>query len=91
MVNKELNEARISGDSQRKLSRDDLLEISSAVISELRQKAVSGRFRSPDTEKMRDAKTRLLIQGIQVYGSILKDCEYDEILKRITALEEAKK
>lgn len=87
MADKELNGGGIEVESEKALSRGALLEISSSIITELQQKATSGRFRSPDNERMRDAKTRLLIQAIGVYGGLLRDVELSEIKSRLDAIE----
>jgi hypothetical protein len=83
------NNTKTSPVPEKPLSRDALLEITSGVIQDLRSKCISGRFRDPDNERMRDAKTRLLIQGIQAYGGLLKDMELDNLEKRIAELEAA--
>ncbi|MCK9593727.1 MAG: hypothetical protein M0Q91_17135, partial [Methanoregula sp.] len=75
---------------EKTLSRNSLLEIASDVIRDLQKKGLSGRFRDPDTERLRDAKTRLLIQSLQTYTLILRDHEITELEKRITELERQK-
>jgi hypothetical protein len=74
-------------DLEKTLSRDNLKQIASDVIRELRAKGISGRFRDPDNERLRDAKTRLLIESIKAYGSILRDNELIELESRINELE----
>lgn len=90
MADKELNGGDNLSESGNALSRGALLEISSSVITELQQKATSGRFRSPDNEKMRDSKTRLLIQAIGVYGGLLRDEQIADFERRLAELEARK-
>jgi len=72
---------------QEKLSREDLMDITSDFIRDLRQKGISGRFRDPNNERMRDAKTRLLLQCIQAYTILLRDQELVQLEQRISELE----
>jgi hypothetical protein len=74
-------------DLEKTLSLDNLMVIASDVVRELRAKGISGRFRDPENERLRDAKTRLLIESIKAYGSILKDKELSELETRIAELE----
>jgi hypothetical protein len=79
--------SKTKADREKTLSRDILMQIASDVIRELRAKGISGRFRDPDNERLRDAKTRLLIESIKAYGGILRDCEISELESRIAELE----
>jgi hypothetical protein len=82
--------SKTKADREKALSRDILMQIASDVIRELRAKGISGRFRDPDNERLRDAKTRLLIESIKAYGGILRDHEIGELETRITELEKQK-
>lgn len=70
-----------------KLTRDQLLKITGGVITHLKPKAIGGRFRDWDLEKMRDAKCRLLIEACKTHAAILRDEQLDEHEKRIQELE----
>lgn len=74
-------------EQEKTLSRECLMEITSDIIRDLRQKGISGRFRDPNNERMRDAKTRLLLQCIQAYTILLRDQELVQLEQRISELE----
>jgi hypothetical protein len=80
-------EAIQTPDLKNILTRAGVLEITTGVIEDLKKKGESGRFRHPELEKLRDAKTRLLIQAIGVYGGLLRDNDLKELEARIEALE----
>jgi hypothetical protein len=84
-------ESDISAISKKTMSRTELMAICSDLVSELCRKSISGRYRNPETEKLRDSKTRLLIQSIGAYGSLLRDEQLDQILARVEALEGERK
>jgi hypothetical protein len=90
MADKELNVGDNLPETGNALSRTELLELTSALISELRAKCMAGRFRSPDTEKLRDSKTRLLLVGIQTYGGLLRDEQIADFERRLAELEARK-
>ncbi len=72
---------------EKPLTRDALMEIASGVIRDLRAKGITGRFRDPDNERLRDAKTRLLIEAVKAYGVILRDSDLIALEQRIGELE----
>lgn len=74
-----------------KLERPDLMRVTSKLIQHLDKKAVAGRLQDSDVEKMRDSKTRLLIEAVKTHGSLLKDETLESIEARLTALEERAK
>jgi hypothetical protein len=74
--------------SQKKINRSDLMEILGRVIRHLDNKSIAGRLTNADTEKMRDSKTRLLIEAIKTHGSLIKDEQLETIEARLRALEE---
>jgi hypothetical protein len=74
--------------SQKKINRSDLMGILGRVIKHLDNKAIAGRLTNADTEKMRDSKTRLLIEAIKTHGSLIKDEQLETIEARLRALEE---
>ena len=69
-------------------SREGVLQALEWSRQQLQQKLQSGRFRDPEAEKLRDAKTRLLIYNCQVLAGVLKDAELEEIKQRIEQLEQ---
>lgn len=70
------------------VSREGVLQTLEFTRADLQRKLKSGRFRDPEAEKLRDAKTRLLIYNCQVLAGVLKDADLDEIKQRIEQLEE---
>ncbi len=75
-------------DAKKTMSRTELMDVTAEIVLETRKKSVAGRFRSPDTEKLRDSKTRLCIQAITAYGVLLRDEQLEDILRRLDALED---
>lgn len=71
-----------------KLERADLMQVTGRLIKHLDKKSIAGRLTDPDTEKMRDSKTRLLVEAVKVHGGLLKDEALDVIESRLKALEE---
>jgi len=71
-----------------KMSRAELLEITGRLIKHLDKKSIAGRLSDIDTEKMRDSKTRLLIESVKVHGLLLKDMREEQYEERLKALEE---
>lgn len=71
-----------------KLERPDLMQVTSRLIRHLDNKSIAGRLTNADTEKMRDSKTRLLIEAIKTHGSLIKDEQLETIEARLRALEE---
>jgi hypothetical protein len=74
--------------SQKKINRSDLMGILGRLIRHLDNKSIAGRLTNADTEKMRDSKTRLLIEAIKTHGSLIKDEQLETIEARLRALEE---
>ena len=73
------------------LNRPDLMAVTSKLITHLDKKSIAGRLQDSDVEKMRDSKTRLLIEAIKTHGSLLRDETLDNIEARLKALEEVAK
>ena len=71
-----------------KLERADLMQVTGRLIKHLDKKSIAGRLTDPDTEKMRDSKTRLLVEAIKTHGGLLKDEQLDTIETRLKILEE---
>ena len=71
-----------------KLERPDLMQVTGRLIRHLDKKSIAGRLTDPDIEKMRDSKTRLLIEAVKTHGSLLKDEQIDRMEERISKLEE---
>lgn len=78
----------MAGDPE-KMTRDDLLKTTGKLIAHLDKKSISGRMIDYDLEKARDSKTRLLIQAIQIHGSLLKDSELGDIKQQLSDLQTA--
>lgn len=75
-------------DTVEKLERPDLMQVTGRLIKHLDKKSIAGRLSDADIEKMRDSKTRLLIEAVKTHGSLLKDEQIDRLEARIAALEE---
>lgn len=80
-------ESEFNPESIEKLTRSDLLKVTSHAIKHLQPKATGGRFRDQDLERLRDSKMRLLLDASKVHASILKDEVLESIEKRLAALE----
>lgn len=74
-----------------KLKRPELMAVTSRLIVHLDKKSIAGRLTDPDTEKMRDSKTRLLIEAVKTHGGLLRDESLESIEQRLAALEEKQK
>lgn len=72
----------------KKLGRPDLMTVTSRLIKHLDKKSIAGRLLDADIEKMRDSKTRLLIEAVKTHGALLKDESLESIEQRLKALEE---
>lgn len=70
------------------LNREDLLAVSSSVISDTLKKQKEGRIRDQENERLRQGLTRILLEGLKVHASILRDEQYDLLVARLRALEE---
>ncbi|HPP79065.1 hypothetical protein [Methanospirillum sp.] len=86
MADEEFSE--VAPENLKKLERQDLMQVTSRLIRHLDKKSIAGRLSEPDTEKMRDAKTRLLIEAIKTHGSLIRDEQLESIEARLRALEE---
>ena len=72
-------------------TRAEVLQETSAFIQHLKEKAKNGRFRDPDMERLRDAKTRSLIELLKLHTHILKDVDLADLETRLNALEQARR
>lgn len=71
-----------------KLNRSALMDVTTRLIKHLDKKSISGRLSESEVEKMRDSKTRLLIEAVKTHGSLLKDEALETIELRLKALED---
>jgi len=71
-----------------KLNRSALMDVTTRLIKHLDKKSISGRLSESEVEKMRDSKTRLLIEAVKTHGSLLKDEALDAIEERLKKLED---
>jgi hypothetical protein len=73
-----------------RLNREEVLQISSDLISYLHVRACSQRFREFPTDKARVTFQRVMVAAISAYAGLLRDEELDSLKRRIDALENAK-
>jgi len=81
-----------SGEKDKEpLTRDQVLRLSSQTIRQLHRR-VSGsiRFKAQSGDAARLSHVRALSQLLQLYGTLLKDHEIDELEKRIIELEKVR-
>jgi hypothetical protein len=77
------------GDSE-KISRDELLEMTSRLFRILHRRTTAPRFKTSQHDRPRLAYARAAVTAATAYAGILKDVELDELKRRIEALELAK-
>ena len=70
------------------LTRDELLKIITELTIKIRNKALYGRFKKLEIERMRIQWDKLLTYVAQTYSQILKDSEIEEIKRRLNEIEE---
>lgn len=71
----------------KKLSREQLLEVSTRMIEEIEHRVSVDRFRIREGDETKLKFLRVLVSAIQVHSSILKDEQMDSIESRLAALE----
>lgn len=69
------------------LGREELLLLLSEIVQKEHKKILHGRVRDEKTFKLRLDGVRCFAYLSSVYGSILKDKDLSEILKRLEVLE----
>jgi hypothetical protein len=71
------------------LDRDSLLKMLTEILKQQHKQALGGRIRDEKKFKLRLDAVRAYAYVASVYGSILKDKDLSEILKRLEVLENA--
>jgi hypothetical protein len=72
-------------------SRESLLSVNSALITQLQDRLKAKRFRPQEGDSVRIGYIRALIQALQAQNAILKDVELDELKTEIEELKELMK
>jgi hypothetical protein len=95
MKNTENNETSMeTGDLPGKipdrLTRDDVLRLSSHLIRALHKRVSSARFKEQSSDGAKLSHIRALITILQVYGALLRDVELTQLDQRIGELEKIK-
>lgn len=67
-------------------NRENILSYLDEVIKLLHNKAVKGRVKNPDSDKIRIQWFRVLAYTCQIYNQIKKDVELDELKEEIETL-----
>lgn len=71
----------------KKISRAELLNISSWVVENMKGRLSKARFIEQRGDPIKLQYFRVLVQAIQAHNAILKDDQLDDIEKRLAALE----
>jgi hypothetical protein len=95
MKNTENNETStetgdIPGKNPDRLTRDDVLRLSSNLIRSLHKRVNVTRFKEQRSDSAKLSHIRALVAVLQVYGAILKDDELETLKQRVEALERLK-
>ena len=77
--------------SREKLSREDLEQMTSQLISILHKRTIAHRFKTSQHDNPRLQYARACITAISVYNSILRDDEIGNLTLRVEALEQLKR
>lgn len=70
------------------MTRDEALGLLQEVIAISKYKAVTGRVKNAENEKIRQTWARVAIHGISAYFTGLRDSQLDDIDTRLKAIEE---
>lgn len=73
-----------------RMDQEQVLELTSDLITYLHTRSCGPRFREFPTDKMRVTFQRVMVTAIAAYGGLLRDAELDELKRRIEALETVK-
>jgi hypothetical protein len=73
-----------------RMDREQVLVLTSDLITYLHRRSCGPRFREFPTDRIRMSYQRVMISAIAVYGGVLRDTELDELKRRIEALEMVK-
>ena len=95
MKNTENNETSMEtgdllGKIPDRLTRDDVLRLSSHLIRALHGRVSVARFKVQSSDGAKLSHVRALIAVLQVYGALLRDDELEVLKMRIEALERLK-
>lgn len=71
----------------KKLSREQLLEVSTRMIWDIEKRVACDRFRVREGDETKLKFLRVLVSAIQAHSSILKDEQLESIETRLEALE----
>ncbi|HNX18260.1 MAG TPA: hypothetical protein PKM50_08055 [Methanoregula sp.] len=75
------------GKNAEPLTRDQVLRLSSQTIRQLHKRVSGTRFKMQSSDNAKLSHIRALVQVLQVYSSLLKDHEIEDLEKRIEELE----
>ena len=96
MQNKQNNKSsqetdNIPGKIPNRLTRDDVLRLSSQMIRSLHKRVSGARFKEQKSDGAKLSHIRALIAVLQVYGALLRDDELETLENRVTQLEKGLK
>jgi hypothetical protein len=80
----------IPGKIPDRLTRDDVLRLSSQMIRSLHKRVSVARFKEQSSDGAKLSHIRALIAVLQVYGALLRDDEIETLKQRVEALERLK-
>ena len=80
----------IPGKIPDRLTRDDVLRLSSHLIRSLHKRVDVARFKEQSSDSAKLSHIRALIAVLQVYGALLRDDELETLKQRVEALERLK-
>jgi hypothetical protein len=83
------HEAEIS--PEKALTRQELMQRATEVIRYLHGRTTARTFRARKDDTQRLAWARATLQGIQGYGTLLKDAELEDLAARLDALEQRRR
>lgn len=78
---------KMSSQPDKKISRAELMEMSSRLIRLLHQRTTSKRFKPSGHDSPRLAYARATVAAVQAYTTLLRDDEIESLKRRIDALE----
>lgn len=95
MNNAENNKTRMEtydlpGKIPDRLTRDDVLRLSSHLIRSLHKRVNVARFKQQSSDGGKLSHIRALVAILQVYGALLRDDELETLKQRVEALERLK-
>jgi hypothetical protein len=81
---------KTSSQPDKKISREQLMAMTSEVLKTLHHRTVAHRFKPSQHDNPRLAYARATIAAVQAYTTLLRDDEIDSLKRRIEALEKIK-